>query len=190
MNTDIPATPQQAFSECIELILSRWSSLRLVADYNPPAYAQHITNPFSKITSDIHAILLDYFVTHGVNVSGDELAENLHEYFSVDLKTDLDDDSETRVSEALINAYSEIVVKKNPSLLLRLRETAEIANVRAQEVASAAEGAEDDYYCEENSTQKVGMDVDHDVELGERYEKPVIDEDGFELVQKKNGRRK
>ncbi|KAJ3122298.1 hypothetical protein HK098_002966 [Nowakowskiella sp. JEL0407] len=196
-------TPIEAFNESIQHILSRWVSLRLVAEHNPPSHIlQSRLPPFPTLRSEIQSILFDFFQTHGATVTIDELSDNLLEYFSSDLETELEDGSEVGIAEMLVEAYKQVIVKRNFAWFEDLRRQANEIDAKVVEslrraggrVEEDAENASDDDEVEDAEREDNGsgsMDVEMDEKNENSYIAPVVDEDGFELVQrKKGGRRK
>lgn len=209
--TTIVPTTFPLFAEGMGYILTRWTALQLAIDF-----ANH--NPSANKQQELHGLLSDFFMGHGASVERDELADNLALYMDEEFSLMLEDSSEEQVAEAIVKLYRDIVQKGDTSELERLRQSVANKTAAATRAASQrinqdndGDSSDDDYNDGEDGDCQMGapsssttspphfrrsnitdseMMMDGDESYAARNApEPVIDQDGFELVQKKGRRR-
>eukprot|EP00873_Tetraselmis_striata_P003281 jgi/Tetstr1/423545/TSEL_014218.t1 len=175
----LPAEGRPYFEEGCRLVFDRWTALKLAVE-------QGWGGPQSTDKAlDVLDDVADWFYRRKDHYE-DELEEELTAALSEDFNCDCEDGSPLQVAKALTELYRELC-KGDLSGLERLRATAPAStqSCRVEQV-------------DRDGTVLDGDDSDSDVEMGDATmgeapgpaappqppPGPVIDDDGFELVQK------
>ncbi|RKO96102.1 hypothetical protein CXG81DRAFT_26098 [Caulochytrium protostelioides] len=196
-----------AFVECQTLLFQKWTALELAKDHR---LAGRDTVPRCE---ELAELTLEFFVRHGGDVEADELAENWSAFFAEVFNTELGDGSAEQVGRALVRCYHAIMVQNDPAPWQQLKQeaaqraargaNAAVQMSRRQRDAVVGDGDGDDSDDSDfNSDSDDGSDSGSDADdaMAEDGDDavappppppagPVIDEDGFEVVQKKGRRR-
>jgi hypothetical protein len=159
------------FKEAIDLLLSRWTAFQIALEY------QALPNEYAEITAELCTHILNYFQSNGLNANMDELEENLLFYFEDDLGVQLEDGSGREVANRLYGLFKEIVTEGKLENFELMKQKAKINIQSCQNM-----GQESDVQMKESNVQ-----MEETPPATPKLE-TVIDQDGFELVQK--GRRK
>ncbi|KAJ3411418.1 hypothetical protein HDV05_002200 [Chytridiales sp. JEL 0842] len=208
--TPLPLPPTQGkflskphalhFAESLSHILNLWTALRLIADHQP---AGSQTN---HLIHTLHSHTFDFFHETGEGVEPWELEDNLVGYFEEVFGVGLEDGSAGLVSKELVRLFKE-TGRGELSGLEKLRVAVERVKERWATTTTTPANLDDDSDDDDSDDDSSMMsddgsnDSDYPVDAEdaamrdaepEKVEaklEPVIDEDGFELVQKV-GRRK
>lgn len=167
----------QVFYECIGLVFSRWSALKVVQDNDLGG------DPLRTGTKiqDLHDSVFEFFEEYKTSASVEDLADNFYNYFEEAFDVELDDDSPDQVAVQLGRVYGAIVTQGNSSVLEELRLQCAKGLMSGQ---SITEGEEVDMDGEIDSEDDMMMDPQSSSRAApEAPREPVVDEDGFELVQ-------
>eukprot|EP00842_Homolaphlyctis_polyrhiza_P006066 jgi/Hompol1/6460/HPOL_004991-RA len=203
-----PASVQEAwilFGEGIRHIFVRWTALQLAIDNDPYPRSQP---PLDELL--FHT--LAFFEQYGNAVDTDDLCNNFTNYLEEQLEVEVEDGSTYQVARSILSLYQQVMVQGDASLVTRMREeNRKTAGWRVSESKTVVEFSDDD---DENDDEEgdaastlskdvdmasgssVLVDADMDMDdddsaTNQRHAKPqpIIDEDGFELVVRKNRRR-
>ncbi|RKO91191.1 hypothetical protein BDK51DRAFT_20976 [Blyttiomyces helicus] len=172
------------FIESITLVFSRWTALQLALDHQMAGASTPLRA--TELLEDTAA----FFRTHGSEVHADELDSNFTAFFEEVFCAELDDGSPLQVGRTLVKLYAEIVGEGRLELLEELRGKARVSGAGRSVRAGGDADDDDEESGDEEEGEGEAMDVDVPV-VRERapWPEPVVDEDGFELVQKKGRRR-
>ncbi|KAJ3287553.1 hypothetical protein HK104_008538 [Borealophlyctis nickersoniae] len=178
-----------AFSDAVRLVFSRWTALQLALDHQMAGTA---TETCAK---EMYDHTLSFFREHGTEVYPDELCDNYKGYFDEVFNAELEDGSPEQVGKALVSLYAEIMVQGKMDGYEALKQKA--ASGRNAALASTVVGddSSDDEDEEGGGEDREAMEIDGGAgtapaSAAPSRPPPVIDEDGFELVQPKKGRRR
>ncbi|KAJ3328998.1 hypothetical protein HDU76_008855 [Blyttiomyces sp. JEL0837] len=185
------------FEESLDLIFQRWTALQLAITHDMGG-----RNTLQKVA------VLDY----GLAVEDSELEENLQGYFDECFHVSLEDGSPTQVAKSLCKVFKELA-EGNLSTLEALRK-ATAGRAQRADGGGAVSGSQrgranadddedddddsdddDDEYLDEDdlvlevADGEAGSSAMEIVAEPPRRPEPVVDEDGFELVQKPRRRR-
>ncbi|KAI8808478.1 hypothetical protein BJ742DRAFT_772141 [Cladochytrium replicatum] len=170
-----------SFAEAVQIVFKHWTALQLAVDHQTAGPDTDI------VASNLVRDVIAFFQSEGSTVAMDELAWNLEDCFANDLHVDLEDRSFEQVARRCVELYGEIVGRGETKSLEALRQA-------AQSSPSATQMSKGEVHEEEvdDDDDEMGMEVDAPV-AGPSSSAPAppkdIDEDGFELVQKKGKRR-
>ena len=136
----------------------------------------------------------DFFAAHGLEVDSSELEENLSGYFEEAFNVYLEDDSPALVAKDIVNLYREL----SQGSLIRLEKLRSTSSAIAAAAAArranhnnqndSSDDDDDDDDNNEGDNELNGEDDAMEMDISRSPVaklEPVIDEDGFELVQKK-----
>lgn len=135
----------------------------------------------------MHTFIVDFFNNYGVDVEVYELANNFNGYFDEIFHIGLEDGSENEVSRHIYNLYRDIVINHKTEELLRLRNLAH--SQRPVSKGNKVSNGDDSSDSEEGKDGSEDEMMEVEPSVSTKME-PIIDEDGFELVQKKGRSRK
>ncbi|KAJ3151421.1 hypothetical protein HDU86_006121 [Geranomyces michiganensis] len=202
---EVQAARWAGFCESITYVLRGWSGLQIAIDAQ---MAGHYT---SQTSAELHSHMVSFFQQYGTEVMPHEIAHNLEAYFDEVFHANLDDGSPMQIGEKLCRLYKEIVCEGRRETFDAVRETASKAAGRGAGVRqgqgqgdsdsdSSGDSDDDDNDDDDNaddSSEGIGAAASADAmvvdppaaEPRQRRPDPVIDEDGFETVQKKGRRR-
>lgn len=156
---------QDKLSNAISIILSQWTALRIAIE--------HSLAPESSM-QELSQLVYEFFMTEK-QVYWDELAGNFDEYFLETFNMELEDKSSDSISKHLCLLFSELKEGKED-------EYAKIVAAGKKNVAVCEKDESSDSEDEMDEAMEV------DVEPLAGPSEPVIDEDGFELVQRRRRR--
>ncbi|KAJ3018932.1 hypothetical protein HKX48_002535 [Thoreauomyces humboldtii] len=195
------ATSQQAerwqlFTSGSQCVFQRWTALQLAIDHQMAG----ITT--SQRSEELLEHTCAFFEQYRTEVMPHEIAENLKAFFDEVFNAELDDGSPEQIGKTLVQLYRDVVVdgrtEEVTAMIRKAQETASAAGASIKvggDDSSSDEGSDDDDDEEDrdpNAPQP--MDVDGPAPSGSSSSQPrpepVVDEDGFELVQPKKGRRR
>ncbi|KAJ3047210.1 hypothetical protein HK097_000123 [Rhizophlyctis rosea] len=175
------------FSAAITLTFIRWTALQICLDN------QLAGRETAESLTTLHTHTLKFFRDFGTEVQAYELADNFTSYFDEVFDVDIEDGSPRQVGDALVKLYREVMIDGNTAGVEELKVKVEMSG-NAGARASVRQGGEDDEDDSEDEDENDGevdspMEVDAGHSAPAPRPEPVIDEDGFELVQKKGRRR-
>lgn len=217
IDSAVKANPIPTFAQGLLAIMDLWPALRLavaeelggpdsaekrtwmaseVMDYFEEAYNTAKASPGASSSEEAVADIIDQ----------DDLADMLLGMLSDEFTLDLDDGSDEQVAKDIIQLWKEVVrgetriaeafIKAASSNKGKKPAGRIAAEQEVDENGNPIDGDDDDEDDddEDYETDDDAMDVDDEeapklVEAKPKQE-PVVDEDGFELVQKKGGKRK
>lgn len=196
MSTTI--TPEQQgqrwtlFKEAASCVFDRWTALQLAIDHQMAGVSTR------ERSQELLEHLSDFFQQYGTEVMDHEIAENLKDFFDQVFNAELDDGSPEQIGKTMVRLYREVVVEGKTEEVEAMKEKARQQHGRAAAASVKANGddSSDDEDGEDESTNAEPMDVDEESrpalqnEPQNRRPEPIIDDDGFELVQSKKGRRR
>ncbi|KAJ1556223.1 hypothetical protein HK405_004744 [Cladochytrium tenue] len=197
------------FDEGVRLVFERWTALQL-------AIANDMGGRSTlEKASQLHTNTVDFFLEHGASIDPTELADNLHAYFEDCFDAALEDGSPEQVARTIVALFAELAASTSgpsgaaasavPPLLARLRATARPGLSSATRSMRQATGDEDEdgddgdeqedgaRASDVSGSDPSAMAVDdhpNATAASGRRPGPVVDEDGFELVQKGGRRRR
>ncbi|KAH8921439.1 hypothetical protein BT69DRAFT_1351605 [Atractiella rhizophila] len=178
MSTSAAPSPSPAlvrFAASVLSLLRSWSALTLVLSHNPST---------GCTVESFAEELVSLFLSEETIPSQEAVEDFLLGYFDEDLSTSLEDGSEIGVAKDLRSLWTESLEEEEGETMRRVRETAERMKGRKVEV-QVDEGEEiSGSDSEESGEDDVQMEI---VEPSKKREKPepVVDDEGFTLVQKK-----
>ncbi|TPX61064.1 hypothetical protein PhCBS80983_g01394 [Powellomyces hirtus] len=192
---EIQAARWAGFRESIQYVLKGWTGLQIAIDAQ---MAGHYT---AQTSQELFEHMSAFFQQYGLEVMPHEIAQNLEAYFDEVFHANLDDGSPNQIGEKLCRLYKEIMVDGRTETFEAVKATANRANGVAG--ASVRAGDDDSSDDDESSDEEIvgaeassssfstePMQVDAvPAEPRQRRPEPVVDEDGFEIVQKKGRRR-
>ncbi|KAI9208434.1 uncharacterized protein BJ171DRAFT_488897 [Polychytrium aggregatum] len=194
------------FCDGVDLIFARWPALQFVLE-------QQISGPATnEQAATMVQFTKDFFLKYGTDVEAYELGDNFTGYFDEIFDADLEDGSGEQVGKALVQLYQDVVVLGRLEIVDFLREKVRTQQrtpkqvvgdnneVDSDEAGDDDNGNDDD---EGNGAGADGMDIDQDGSGSgsgsnggaggssgrPEPQGPIVDEDGFELVQKGRRRR-
>ncbi|KAJ3116476.1 Cyclin-dependent kinase 2 [Phlyctochytrium bullatum] len=176
------------FEEAVSLIFGRWTALQLAVEN------QLGGRQTREMAEALQTHTCSFFKDYGRNVAVDELEENLRGYFDECFNLDLQDGSPLQISRLLVEAFKQLEESNGSrsQVLEKLRETASTVRARAMGSSStmADSDADDDSGSDDEDSDEQDDD-DEDRSESMQYEEtprtkpdPIIDEDGFELIDK------
>ncbi|KAI8585680.1 hypothetical protein BDZ88DRAFT_431914 [Geranomyces variabilis] len=194
LTPEIQAARWAGFCESITYVLRGWTGLQIAIDAQ---MAGHYT---SQTSAELHSHMVAFFQQYGTEVMPHEIAQNLEAYFDEVFHANLDDGSPTQIGEKLCRLYKEIVCEGRRETFDAVKEVASRAAGRTAGVRQGGgdsdssddsdDGSSGDEDAEEGGEASAdAMVVDPPAEPRQRRPDPVVDEDGFETVQKKGRRR-
>lgn len=176
--------PFAIFCEGIALVLRRWTALQIAIDNDMAGVNSELKR------TELYDNIVSYFAEEKVTV--DELENSLYWYFEDEFKLQLEDESSNDVSMQLVKMYQEVVVEGNAASVQRLRELSNRTNANASTqsrmVEETVDGAEDPMDAPELQSVTESTDMQLDEPAPPKYE-PVVDDEGFTLVQKGRGKK-
>ncbi|KAI9102734.1 Pre-rRNA-processing protein TSR2-domain-containing protein [Phlyctochytrium arcticum] len=180
----------ELFTETVQLVFQQWTALQLALDHQ---MAGHGT---TERAQELWEHTCEFFEKYTTAVMAHEIAENLKDFFDEIFNAELDDGSPEQIGETLVALYKEIMTEGKVDRALAIKEQA-----RGHPPIQSRQGNHDDSSDDdgdegndENPTassesNQAGQAMDVDNSNTSRPE-PVIDEDGFELVQPRKRRPK
>lgn len=169
-----PQSRRQAFEEVISLVFNRWSAIRLVSDLD---LGGDSLQTMTKIKM-LQDLVCDFFEDYGMQASTEDLADNLLSYLSDTFKVDLEDGSADQIACTLVKYFEIVAVQGNGDGLLHLRH---LNATKGPAAPAQGEASSDEESQEEDAMETAGPS---------QRQEPIVDEDGFTLVQsKKKGKR-
>ena len=174
------------FNECISIILSRWTAIKLAKDLDLGGDPQSTILKINNLKDSIFSFFQDY----STNADEYDLADNLSDYLSEEFGVVLEDGSPFQVSISLIDHFNQIVVLGRVDLLKALRN-APISSTEFKNESSddSCNGSDDGSVMNENMEMDVEMEIDGDMSLNDNSRNPIVDADGFTLVSRSRKKR-
>ncbi|KAI8898402.1 hypothetical protein BC833DRAFT_590028 [Globomyces pollinis-pini] len=174
------------FSEAISMIFSKWTALQIAIDNCPYS---HQTN----LQSDLLQLTVSFYKEFNGKIEPDELEKNFTAFIEDQLCCTVEDGSPLQVANDIVQLYKLIVVQCDLELFNRMKAEIQAKGNQAKTLSKTIqdEGASDDSDWNE-SVMGDGDSVMGSEDMAVDPPKPtgpIIDDDGFELVQRK-GRRK
>lgn len=163
------------FSLGVSMILQRWTALNICIE-------QDLAGPSSALKrTELYESIISYFRDEGIKLTVDELENSLYWYFDETFNLDLEDDSSKDVAERLCEMYQEVCVDGKFDKVERLRElvTQDPGAAAFSSQANHAEAAEA-LQLSQSEAELVAED---------RSRHPIVDDDGFTLVQRGRGKK-
>jgi pre-rRNA-processing protein TSR2 len=182
---DLPEDLKKTFEEGCYLIFMRWTALQLaiINEWGGNDSKDKAKNLFEDV--------LDWFYNAKDHELSD-LQDLLDETIQVDFNVQAEDDSPYMVARSLYNTYNQ-VANGDTSYVETLRRqfeanganqvVAESMRNSAQFLGGEEESGSDDDEDTEGDDGSEGMEIDEDEGQGGRQ--PVVDADGWEVVQRK-----
>ncbi|OZJ04945.1 hypothetical protein BZG36_01762 [Bifiguratus adelaidae] len=130
--------------------------------------------------------LKDYIVQTRKTIEYDTVADYLTDYMSEEFDTLLEDDSAEPIAKHIMRIYHECLHGNYSGV----EEMAAIAARRSGQKTAVTEAPGNDDDDEDDDGEDMDMDMDMTTKPAKEPQAPIIDEDGFELVQKKGNRRR
>ncbi|CAL5222778.1 g5191 [Coccomyxa viridis] len=184
----LQADRRPAFEEGVLLVFKRWTALCLALD------GQWGGSGSADKAQIIYEETLDWFYKKKEHYA-DDLGMDLEDSFESDFNAKLEDGSPYEVAKVLVLLHNELLQGSAETLdRLRRQAPADVSGSKQQTVdndgAVISQGQEDGSSSDSGSSD--GEDGDAamgDVQQAEKqHAGPVIDEDGFQLVQRSRGR--
>jgi pre-rRNA-processing protein TSR2 len=181
------------FNEGLTLMFQRWTALQLVVDHQMGGIDT------IEMAQMLQKHTYDFFLNHGLNVEPHELDENYIGYFEECFNADLEDGSGMQIANAAVGLFKELGQGSMESLN-KLRELAAKGRPAGAAMATRVRGDDDEDDSSDDDSDDFPMDGD-DIAEASRMQAdepaaapapkpdPIVDEDGFELVQKPRRRR-
>jgi hypothetical protein len=156
----------QNFEECVSIILSRWTALKLINDLDLGGDR----NSTALKINNLKDSLFNFFVDYGVKVDEFDLADNISDYLSEEFDVQLEDNSSIQVSKSLIECYHQVFINGKVEFLEHLKNIPSTSS----------------YKCESPQDLSIeslieSMDI-------QSTNVPVVDAEGFTLVCRKKKR--
>ncbi|KAJ3219218.1 hypothetical protein HDU67_002214 [Dinochytrium kinnereticum] len=176
----------QMFQEGMKMVFARWTALQIAIENQMAGTSTSIM----ASTLEVHTV--DFFRQYGVNVEVDELEGNLEGYMEECFNLGLEDGSPGQVARAVTSLFRELAAEGRSDVLDRLRASAKsvrpVTGIKPVAADSDYEDSEDDD--SDMDDEDVGMEQDA-APAPPPPAKPekIVDEDGFEMVQKGRRRR-
>lgn len=164
----------ELFAQAIGLIFKKWTALQLALE--------HAEYSSEKLLEDLCLSTLEFFKEFNGQIEADELEHNFNTYYEEFLGCGLDDGSAIQVSRDLLEIFNDLVIDCNLVKFESMKAKLDKTNGKAQ---SAVNLESDDGMDEEDIKMEVPKENNEmKVDKG-----PIIDDDGFELVVRKNKKR-
>jgi hypothetical protein len=156
----------QNFEECISIILSRWTALKLINDLDLGGDR----NTTALKINNLKDSLFNFFIDYGVKVDEYDLADNISDYLSEEFDVQLEDNSSIQVSKSLIECYNQVLINGRVEFLENLKNLP----------------SKSSYKCE--SAQDLSIEsLIENMDIQSKNV-PVVDAEGFTLVCRKKKR--
>ncbi|KAI8822936.1 Pre-rRNA-processing protein TSR2-domain-containing protein [Fimicolochytrium jonesii] len=194
------------FTTAVRLVFDRWTALQLALDH------QMAGTSTPQRATELLEHTLDFFTQYKSDVEAHEIAENLKAFFNEIFNAELDDGSPEQIGRTLVRCWREVVEEGDATGVEEMRRKAEQARTRnagrqsqsqrhpSNEDSSSSDEESDgdaEVVAEAGATGSINRDdggaapMEVDEEPAARRPEPVVDEDGFELVQNtRKGRRR
>jgi hypothetical protein len=155
----------QNFQECVSIILSRWTAIKLINDLDLGGDRNSTKTKINALKESV----FNFFVDYGVQVDAFDLADNLTDYLSEEFDVALEDNSSIQVSMSLIEYYKQVHVNGQVQALENLRKLPNASN----------------YKCESSDDSSIESLIESmDIDVSDKNA-PIVDEEGFTLVTRK-----
>ncbi|KAI9339630.1 hypothetical protein BDR26DRAFT_379765 [Obelidium mucronatum] len=182
------------FKEAIHFVFVRWTALQLAIEHSMGG-----SSTLAKV-SMLGDYILDFFTEHGLRIDPTDLEENVVEFFGESFQVELEDGSGAEISKMLCDLFAQLG-RGDLSGFERVRELASrvVPLGPSRKVVGDdddddddSDSSDDDDILDYSRGQQDDMDMDDASSIASPAPKPepIIDEDGFELVQQKGRRRR
>ncbi|KAJ3072612.1 hypothetical protein HDU98_003243 [Podochytrium sp. JEL0797] len=187
------------FKESLHYVFLRWTALQLAIEHSMGG-----TTTLAKV-SMLGDYIVDFFTTNGLRIDPTDLEDNMIEFFAESFQIELEDGSAPQISKTLCALFREIgagdLTRFEATKAAASRVTGASAQSRRvvgedEDEDSSDSDSEDDGMMDASSYGAPGPSGSGDMEMDDgaaapaARPEPVIDEDGFELVQQKGRRRR
>ncbi|KAJ3072178.1 rRNA accumulation- protein [Rhizoclosmatium sp. JEL0117] len=186
------------FKESIHYVFLRWTALQLAIEHGMGG-----TSTLSKVAM-LGDYIVDFFSQNGLRIDPTDLEENLIDFFAESFQVELEDGSAPQISKLICQLFREIGSGDMTGFNKARELASRVTGAASQSRRVRAEGEEDDdddsdddsedgmsNYGEASGSGAAGdMEMDEAPSTPAPRQEPIIDEDGFELVQQKGRRRR
>ncbi|KND04900.1 uncharacterized protein SPPG_00594 [Spizellomyces punctatus DAOM BR117] len=175
------------FTDAVQCVFERWTALQLALDHQMAGIST------AERPQELLEHTCAFFQQYRTDVMPHEIAENLKDFFDEVFNAELDDGSPEQIGKTLVRLYRDVVVEGKTEEVLEMKAKAQSSGRAAGESVKAGDGDDSSDDEVDGSTGSDAMEVDSgptQSETSNRRPDPVVDEDGFELVQSKKGRRR
>ncbi|KAH8915117.1 hypothetical protein BT69DRAFT_1289251 [Atractiella rhizophila] len=179
MSTSTAPAPSPSlvrFASSVLSLLRSWSALTLVLSHNPTT---------GCTVESFAEEIVSLFLSEETIPSQEAVEDFVLGYFDEDLSTSLEDGSEVGVARDLRMLWTESLAEGEGETMRRVREVEGRMKGRKVEVKVDEDEEVSGSDSEESGEDDVQMDVMEPSTKGRTKPEPVVDEDGFTLVQKK-----
>ena len=186
-STPMPPARKPMFEEGCAILFSKWTALQLAV-----ANEWGGSSSKDKAQSLLAEVIHWFYTTKDLEPS--DLEDLLDEAIQVDFNVQAEDDSPYQVARSLVNMHNQ-VAGGDDSYIQKLRESQPMgaSHMEARPAVPGEDEGSSSSDDEEGSGSEDGgeaMDVDMEDAPAAAPQGPVVDEDGFQVVQRKGkGRR-
>lgn len=158
----------QEFTVGIDIMLRKWTAFQICIQQDLAGF-----DSIQKHTQLLH-LICNYFLTQDQRVTQQLLDESLVWFFEDMFNVALEDGSASDVARRMCGLYNDVVQRGDVTQLNVLKQTAPVNNTAYSRIDATHSDDSDD--SEDDSDEEMYV-------VKEKIE-PVIDEDGFQMVQK------
>ncbi|KAJ3103744.1 hypothetical protein HK100_004153, partial [Physocladia obscura] len=193
-------THQNQFTESIHYVFLKWTALQLVIEHSMGG-----SSTLQKVQL-LGEYIVDFFAQNGNRIDASDLEDNLINYFQESFRVELEDGSAIQIAMLLCRLFSTLE-SADLSEFERVKVLAAIPlpeSMKSRRVSAGNGEADDDNDSDNASDDSLDEDGNniYEADAMETAEnskavresvfkpEPIIDEDGFEMVQQKNRRRR
>ncbi|WPT16431.1 Pre-rRNA-processing protein tsr2 [Picochlorum sp. SENEW3] len=182
---DMPEEYKKIFEEGCYLVFMRWTALQLAI------HNEWGGSDSKEKAKALYEDVLDWFYTTKDHEMSD-LEELLDEVIQVDFHVQAEDDSPYMVARSLVNMYNQ-VANGDSSYVDTLRQqhqdrAALDKSVRDPGASHGGDFMGDSSSSDDDEEEQGEEGSAEDVDMEEADAAPVVDEDGFQMVQRRRGR--
>ena len=178
------------FKEATRYVFNQWTALTLAIEESP--FLNHhrsISNETGGPFEELLFHTLEFFRQHGSQVEPYELEQNFDDYIIQQLDVEVTDGSLVQVGKRLVELYRKVVCLGDLADLEALRSSNAERTKRHPESASRVVDECDGSSSDEDSVVDQEMEDVQEPTAPEIPTGPIVDEDGFELVQNSRNNR-